>query len=162
MKSLLILRHAKSDWGEPGLEDQQRLLNKRGRKAAPKMGRLLREKNLLPELVLSSTAVRARTTAELVAEASGYQGKIELLESLYAAPPEAYIVALSALPDTIRSVMVVGHNPGLEELLQDLTGKYEPLSTAALAYVRLPIESWAELADDAAGELVHVWRPREI
>jgi phosphohistidine phosphatase len=58
--------------------------------------------------------------------------------------------------------MVVGHNPGLEELLQDLTGKYEPLPTAALAYLRLPIENWAELADDAAGELVHVWRPKEI
>ena len=162
MKSLLILRHAKSDWGDPGLGDQKRPLNKRGRKTAPKMGHLLREKDLLPDLVLSSSALRARTTAEMVAEASGYQGKIELLPALYAAPPEAYIAALSDLPDTLQSVMVVGHNPGLEELLQDLTGKYEPLPTAALAYVRLPIHSWAELADDAAGELVHVWRPKEI
>ena len=162
MKSLLILRHAKSDWGEAGLEDQQRPLNKRGKKAAPKIGLLLREKDLLPDLVLCSTAVRARATADLVAEAGGYQGKIELLPALYAAPPEAYIAALSALPDTLQSVMVVGHNPGLEELLQDLTGKYEPLPTAALAYVRLPIQSWEELADDAAGELVYVWRPKEI
>ena len=162
MKSLLILRHAKSDWGEPGLKDQERPLNKRGRKAAPKIGQLLREKDLLPDLVLCSTAVRARSTAEMAAAASGYQGKIEFLPSLYAAPPEAYIAALSALPDTLQSVMVVGHNPGLEELLQDLTSKYEPLPTAALAYVRLPIEHWAELADDAAGELVHVWRPKEI
>ena len=162
MKSLLILRHAKSDWGDPGLKDHERPLNKRGRKAAPKMGHFLREKHLLPDLVLSSVAVRARATAELVAEASGYQGKIELLPALYAAPPEAYITALSDLPDTLQCVMVVGHNPGLEELLQDLTGKYEPLPTAALAYVRLPIESWSDLADDAAGELVHVWRPKEI
>lgn len=162
MKSLLILRHAKSSWGDPEMEDHQRPLNKRGLKAAPKMGLLLRNKELLPDLILSSSAVRARTTAEIVAIASGYQGKIELMPALYAAPAQVFIEALAALPDVVQRVMVVGHNPGLEELVQELTGKYEPLPTAALVCVHLPIQSWTELADDAAGELVQVWRPKEI
>jgi phosphohistidine phosphatase len=162
MKTLLILRHAKSAWGDPALEDHDRPLNKRGRESAPKMGELLRKENLRPNLILSSTALRARKTAELVAQACSYTGALELESSLYAAPPEAYIRVLSAVPDLYQNVMVVGHNPGLEELVRDLTGKIEPLPTAALAYVRLPIQHWAELAEDAAGELVHVWRPKEI
>ena len=162
MRTLLILRHAKSAWDDPAARDHERTLNKRGRETAPRIGRLLHEKGLLPDLVLCSTAVRARATLELVAEASGYAGKIEYLDALYAAPPEIYLHVLAKLPAHYQSVMVVGHNPGLEELLRDLTGKYEPLPTAALAQVRLPVHSWADLADDVAGELVEVWRPKEL
>ena len=90
MKTLLILRHAKSDWETPDVADHDRPLNGRGKRDAPRMGRLLRDENLVPDLIISSTAKRARKTAKLVAEASGYEGEIRLAETLYLAGPEAY------------------------------------------------------------------------
>ena len=85
MKTLLLLRHAKSSWKDESLTDHDRPLNKRGKKTAPLMGHLLREKNLVPDLVVSSTAVRARSTAEAAAEACGYPGEITLTDELYLA-----------------------------------------------------------------------------
>ena len=83
MKTLLILRHAKSSWKEQDLQDHDRLLNKRGKNDAPRMGKLLKDENLIPDLIMSSTAVRAKKTAELVAKACKYKGKIVLNHSLY-------------------------------------------------------------------------------
>jgi phosphohistidine phosphatase len=162
MKTLLILRHAKSSWRDDSLPDHDRPLNKRGKHDAPLVGRLMREKGLLPNLILSSTAKRARSTVELVAEESGFEGKIEYSRELYAAEPEAYTEALAELPDKYDTVMVVGHNPGLEQFLEELTGDYHALPTATLAWVTLPIQSWAEVFDKAEGKLVNIWRPREI
>jgi len=162
VKTLLILRHAKSSWSDPALADHDRPLNKRGKKDAPRIGALLRREDLVPELIISSTARRARATAEIVAEHSGCEGQIRLERDLYASGPEAYLQVLAALPDEYRRVMVVGHNPGLEELLEALTGDYERLPTAALAQVRLPIKRWRELAEETSGELVHVWIPKEL
>jgi phosphohistidine phosphatase len=162
MKILLLLRHAKSDWDDPTLDDIDRPLNARGLKDAPRMGKLLRKQELLPDLALCSDAKRARATLELVAEESGYQGEIRYTRDLYAAPADAFLEALSVLPGEYKSVMLVGHNPSLEELLYKLTGQRQPLSTAALAQVRLLIESWQELGAQTRGELVHIWRPKEI
>lgn len=162
MKTLLILRHAKSSWKDETLPDHERPLNKRGKQSAPLMGELIRREGLLPDLILCSTAKRARQTADLVAEASAYQGEIQHSRELYAAPPQAYLQALSQLEDQYERVMVVGHNPGLEELLQALTGEMQPLPTAALAQVDLPIESWAELKSLRRGRLVEIWRPKEL
>lgn len=162
MKTLYILRHAKSSWDTPEMQDHERPLNKRGRQTAPKMGKLMRKKKKLPDLVLCSTAERARQTAELVTQASSYKGRLEYLPDFYGAPADVYLKELAKLGEAVQSVMVIGHNPGLEELLQELTGKYEPLPTASLAEIRLPIQSWEELLDEAAGELVYVWRPKEI
>ncbi len=162
MKTLLILRHAKSSWKDETLPDHERPLNKRGKQSAPLMGELIRREGLLPDFVLCSTAKRARQTADLVAEASDYQGEIEYLRELYAAPPQAYLQALSKLDDRYERVMVVGHNPGLEELLQALTGEMQPLPTAALAQVELPIQQWAEVKSVRRGKLVEIWRPKEL
>jgi phosphohistidine phosphatase len=126
------------------------------------MGRLLRQENLLPDLILSSTAVRARTTAEMVADASRYRGALELMPELYAAEPEVYINLLSSLDDDSNSVMVVGHNPSLEQLLHTLTGTEESLPTAALAKVELEIAAWSELDRSRQGSLVCLWRPKEL
>ena len=123
MKSLLILRHAKSSWKHPELTDHDRPLNKRGKRDAPRMGEILRSAHLMPEAITSSTAARARATAEAVAKASGYKGKIALNRSLYAAGPEAYLKVLHELSDHYKRVLVVGHNPGLEELLEMFTMK---------------------------------------
>ncbi len=87
MKSVLLHRHAKSSWKHPDLNDQDRPLNKRGKRDAPIMGRLLKRKDLVPDIIISSTAIRARSTAEAVAKASGYKGEIILNKSLYAVGP---------------------------------------------------------------------------
>jgi phosphohistidine phosphatase len=123
MKSVLILRHAKSSWKQPDLNDHDRPLNKRGKRDAQRMGELLRNEHLIPESVISSADIRARDTAKAEVKASGYKGKIALNRSLYAAVPEAYFKVLYGLSnDTVR-VLVVGHNPGLEELLENFTGE---------------------------------------
>jgi phosphohistidine phosphatase len=162
VKTLLILRHAKSSWSEGGLADHDRPLNGRGQADAPRMGRLLRHEGLTPELIISSTAERALTTAELVAQASGYENEIRTTRQLYHAAPEAYLEQLQQLPDEYGRVMVVGHNPGLEELLEQLTNAGEFMPTAALAHVELPIKQWADLDDTTEGKLVNLWLPREL
>jgi phosphohistidine phosphatase len=126
------------------------------------MGALLREQQLMPDLILSSTATRARTTAELAASEAEYDGEIRFSYSLYAASPQAFISALTSLGQEYQSVMVVGHNPGLEELLYLLTGEVHPLPTAALAQVALPIQDWEELNAPVQGQLVKLWKPKEL
>lgn len=162
MKILLLLRHAKSSWKDESLPDHERPLAKRGFRDAPRIGQLLREENLHPDLILSSTSRRTRQTVELVTDASGFGGDVRWLEELYAAPPEEYLEAVRALPDTYGCVMVVGHNPGLEELLDLLTGEAESLTTAALAQVNLPIHSWSDLSMGTQGKLVNIWRSKEL
>lgn len=162
MKTLLILRHAKSSWKEAGLTDHERPLAKRGKRDAPRMGTLLRDEDLLPDLILCSTAKRAFTTAEIVADESGFEGEMRLSRDLYSFDPEPYLEALADLEYEYERVMVVGHNPGLEELIDILTGEYNRFPTAALAQVRLPIARWAELDDETEGKLVNLWRPKEL
>jgi phosphohistidine phosphatase len=162
MKTLLLLRHAKSSWKHPELADHDRPLNKRGKRAAPRVGALLRDQNLTPDLILCSTAVRARSTADLVAEACGYGGEIRPVRRLYMAEPTAYVDVLRNVEAQPGRVMVVGHNPGLEAWLEALTGEATTLPTAALAQVNLPLDRWRDLEDDAKGHLVNVWRPKDL
>lgn len=161
MKTLLIMRHAKSSWKKATLPDHERPLNKRGQLAAPRMGKRLRESELVPQAILSSTAVRASATAAAVAEAAGFEGEVQLKPQLYAAPPEAYLDALRQLPADVNTALVIGHNPGLEELVELLTGKAEHLPTAAIARVNLPIAAWDALDDEVECVLADLWRPRE-
>ena len=162
MKTLLILRHAKSSWKHQELADHDRPLNKRGKQDAPRVGELLQGADLIPELILSSTAVRARATAAAVAQASGYEGEIRLTRDFYLGGPEDYLAVLRGLADTCTRVMVVGHNPGLEALLEALTAEDEALPAGAMAHVALRLDSWRRLDDETEAELVAVWRPREL
>ena len=159
MKTLLILRHAKSSRKKP-VDDHDRPLNKRGKSDAPRMGKVLGEAGLQPDLIISSTAKRARRTAGKVAQHSGYPGVIELSSDLYLAGPEGYRRVLRGVSDDHESVLVVGHNPGLEMLFEALTGQDEMLQTAALAHVRVEIERWEEFDENARGKLIALWRPR--
>jgi phosphohistidine phosphatase len=161
MKTLLLMRHAKSSWKDEQMADHDRPLNKRGLREAPIMGEMLRDKELVPQQILSSSALRAVSTAEVVSKETGYKGTIDALDSLYLAEPQAYIDALTALPDTLERVLVIGHNPGLETLLQLLSGHAEPMSTASVAYLSLPIKTWKELEGKSEGELVQLWRIEE-
>jgi phosphohistidine phosphatase len=162
MKTLLILRHAKSDWGNSRLADYDRPLNERGKGDAPRMGQLLRDEELVPDLIITSSAERAQTTAELAAIASGYENEITYTRRLYHAAPDAYIELLQEMGGDHACVMVVGHNPGIAYLVELLTGADEPMPTAALAQVELPINQWTELDESTEGKLVNVWIPREL
>jgi phosphohistidine phosphatase len=160
MKTLLLLRHAKSSWKEPGLDDHDRPLNKRGKHDAPQMGKLIRKLDLVPDLILCSTARRAIDTAQAVAEACGYEGEVETQRDLYLSDTACYLDILQHLPDEVDRVMLVGHNPDMEELLVLLTDNAESMPTAALAQVELPISSWQELSEATDGRLKGLWTPR--
>ncbi len=161
MKTLLLLRHAKSD-RKYAVGDHDRPLNDRGRRDAPAMGRLLAEQGLVPDLILSSTAIRARDTAAEVARSCGYEALVAHNAALYLAAPSVYISALRQLSEQVSRILVVGHNPGLEELVTLLTGREETLPTAALAHIELPIDAWQELSLEAHGALRNLWRPKEM
>ena len=162
MKLLSILRHAKSSWNDPSIDDHDRPLSKRGLRDAPRMGALLREQGLVPETILSSTARRARDTALAVASAAGFPDEVRFTRELYHAIPETFLEALRELPDTAGHALVVGHNPTLEELLAVLVGEEHVMPTAALAVVELPIESWRGLGPPPLGSLRRFWTPREL
>jgi phosphohistidine phosphatase len=100
MKTLLLMRHAKSSWKHHELIDHERTLNKRGKKDAPLMGKLILEKELVPQLILSSSAVRAQLTAEAIVETVNYTGAVELVDSFYMAEPNTYLEKLRKLPTT--------------------------------------------------------------
>jgi phosphohistidine phosphatase len=163
MKTLLILRHAKSSWDDASLDDHERPLNPRGRRDAPRMGELLRREGLVPDLIITSDAVRAQATAEAAAEAAGYRGRIVVDGLLYHAGPEDAIAVLQSMrAATAAAVMIVGHNPGLEELVERLTGESHDLPTAALVQLAVPIDEWRELSVSTRAALVNLWRPKEL
>lgn len=161
MKILLLMRHAKSSWKYPDLPDRERPLNKRGEKDAPKMAKLLKHEDLIPEKIMTSTAVRAAKTAEAIAEKVDYEQEIDYLDALYLAEPSTVIDILHEVPDDIKCVLVVGHNPGMEGLVQILSRKVVSLSTATIAYFKLPIKSWKELSTSTEGNLKELWEPKD-
>lgn len=162
MKTLLILRHAKSSWNHPELSDYDRPLNARGKHAAPRMGKHLREQGLIPDRILTSSAKRARKTASKVAKACGYTGKVKKLDTLYETVVGVYYETLQALPEKYERVMVVGHNPTMEQLVSYLTGQIRQMPTAALAHIELPIQRWEALDLNTAGTLVNLWTPKTL
>ena len=163
MKTLLVLRHAKSSWNDSALDDHARPLNERGRRDGPRMGRLVREHRLTPDIIMSSDAVRARRTAEAVAKAARYAGEILLDRRLYIASRPGIVAVLRTVRETkAGTVMIVGHNPGLEELVTQLTGEQQDLPTAALAQIGLPIDRWRDLKMSTRGTLLGLWRPKEL
>ena len=166
MKTLLLMRHAKSSWKDSDIADHDRPINKRGRNDAPLMGSLLVERELVPQRILSSSAARASQTAELVIETIGREVGLDMqvafLDRLYMAEPPEIYEELRALPDDLERVMIIGHNPGLETLLQLLSNRIESLPTAVLAHLVLPIESWSQLTSEVTGELIDIWRPKEL
>jgi phosphohistidine phosphatase len=163
MKTLLVLRHAKSSWDHTALDDHERPLNTRGQRDGPRMGELVREHRLIPDIIISSDAVRARRTAEAVAKAAHHTGGVLLDPRLYAASPSDIVAVLRETRETnAGTVMIVGHNPGLEELVTLLTGERQDLPTAALAQIGLPIDRWRDLDVSTRGMLLGHWRPKEL
>jgi len=164
----MLLRHAKSSWADPALADVDRPLNRRGERAAAAMGAYLREHDLRPDVVLCSPARRTRQTLAAVEAELGDGFAVELAPDVYGGGPAVLLELLRALPDSAGAVMVVGHNPGLEELALLLAAPGnerarvgEKFPTGALAVLEAGCERWADLAPGGA-ELVAFVVPREL
>ena len=174
MRRLLLLRHAKSSWDHGGLDDVSRPLSPRGRGAAPLIGRHISGRDLVPDLVLCSTAERARRTLELVIaeweRPAGEGAKVEMRASLYLSPPGELLAAIRRLDDDIDCVMIIGHNPGMAMLAGLLAVKGDPrgmktmaakFPTAALAVLDLDVKSW-KATSPGSGYLQAFVRPKDL
>jgi len=163
MKTLLILRHAKSSWKDTHLIDHQRPLNKRGKKAAPEMARRLLKRGVRPDVIVSSDARRAMETAVSMAEILGVSPKaIRQNPDLYHGAPDRILDVVHRFNDQWKQVMVVGHNPGLEAFLQIANGKVESLPTASIAYLTAPVDNWNKLDKGENIKLKKLWRPKDL
>ncbi|MGD9857059.1 MAG: histidine phosphatase family protein [Planctomycetaceae bacterium] len=162
MKTLLLMRHAKSSWDDPDLTDIQRPLNARGRDDAPRMGRFLRDRGLIPDHVLTSSAVRARATGESVADACQVSEKVTVTESLYQADVCAWQAVIVAFPADWNCVLCVGHNPEIEELIGTLTNRYVRMPTAAIARLTCDVPRWEEFVNSDDVSIQDVWRPKDL
>jgi phosphohistidine phosphatase len=152
LKTLLILRHAKSSLKDPNIADHERPLDELAKKDALQMGKLIRDKDLIPDFILSSTAVQAKTTTELVADGCKYKGDIVFEQSLYKAKPKDYLTIVE--------------DPAVEEAIEMFTGSLDiTMSACALAYLNLLIEKWSDLKQEKnniRAELIAVMGPEEL
>lgn len=162
MKTLLVMRHAKSSWKDPSLEDFDRPLNKRGKRAAPFMATFLKEQQLLPEFVCCSAAKRTRGTVKRLFREWPEPVKVSYHEELYHAESEVIAEVLQTVPNHLTTIMVVGHNPGLEMFIDELCGVDVRFPTAAVAEIALDLAKWGEFKLVPFGELKNLWLPREL
>ena len=158
MLELLVMRHAKSDW-DAGTDDHERPLAERGVKAARKVGRFLARAEMVPELVICSTAMRARATVELAVEAGDWHCPVEHTRAFYGADPAAVLAEIASRPAPPR-LMVVGHEPTWSELVSLLVGGGGVrMATAAVACLELPANDWSAI-EPGAGRLVWLVTPK--
>lgn len=155
MKSIYLLRHAKSDWYADYGSDHERPLNKRGQRAAQRMGRFLARIKQEPELVLTSSAVRARTTIELASAAGGWTCPTEVSGDLYDTSPERVLGLIRLQPDSVGRLLLAGHQPAWSEVAAGLIGGgFVKMPTGAVARIDFGAESWAEVS---FGEGILAW-----
>jgi len=175
MRRLMLLRHAKSSWDQADLDDVDRPLAPRGRAAAPLLGRYISHENLQPDLVLCSSANRARQTWELVSAEWDLSDKLglprfEIRSSLYLASPIELLSMIQRIEEGVENLMLIGHNPGMEQLAARLVTKGDPrglkemskkFPTAGLAVMQFAIESWSSL-NPGQGKLECFVRPKDL
>lgn len=162
MKRLLLMRHAKSSWKDETLSDHQRPLARRGREAAERMGRLIAAERLVPDRIVTSTARRARRTAELVAAAAGFQGEIVATDALYHASAEEIWEIVLGFDPSDGTVLAVGHNPGMQQALYRFSGEYRGMVTATLAQLEFDVQQWSDIRLAPTARLAGLWRPKEL
>jgi phosphohistidine phosphatase len=161
MKTLYILRHAKSSWKDPNLSDFERPLNRRGQRAAETLGQHFRNEEIVPELVLCSPAIRTRETIEIIVKTAKWRTEVRYDERIYEAGAMRLFEVVSQIENDRKTALLVGHNPGLEELLQLLTGNIEQMPTGALAEVAIKASKWSEALQKKA-VLKSFVKPREL
>jgi phosphohistidine phosphatase len=146
MKTLFLIRHAKSSWGDTALPDKDRPLNDRGRRDAPKIGERLAKRDVKPDLILSSPAMRALKTAEIIAKKLDYRRKdIVVDDRLYAVGADDLLDVIRKLGDKLERVMLFGHNPELTELAHRLSSKITHMPTCAVAEFTFDAKSWSKI-----------------
>jgi phosphohistidine phosphatase len=146
MKTLFLIRHAKSSWDDPALPDKDRPLNDRGKRAAPKMGKRLAKRDVTPDLILSSPAMRALTTAQIIARKLDYKlQSIVVDDRLYAAEMHDLLNVIEQLDDKLGRVMLVGHNPELTELAHRLSSEVTHMPTCAVIELTFGAKSWTNI-----------------
>jgi phosphohistidine phosphatase len=160
MKTLILIRHAKSSRDDPFLADRDRPLNKRGKRDAPYMGRLLNERGLVPDAMLSSPAKRALKTAKIVAEILGYpKKKIDIREDIYLQGIGALLELIAGLDDALEKVCLFGHNPDLTEMANHFTdARIDNIPTCGVALLEFDCAAWRECVQ-AKGRLAWFERP---
>ena len=170
MRRLMLLRHAKSDWTRSGPRDHERTLAPRGREAAPRIGAYMVHHGLVPDLVLCSTATRARETWDLVAKAFGKKPLLTYEERLYEAGPGALFEVVTQTKSGVHALVLVGHNPGLHDFAQRLIASgdtdararlTEKFPTGALAVIDFAVDDWAKL-HPRSGRLDRLLVPRTL
>ncbi|MFY9556029.1 MAG: histidine phosphatase family protein [Blastocatellia bacterium] len=161
MKTLLLLRHAKSSWDDPSLSDFDRPLASRGKRDAPRMGKALRKSGLIPDVIISSPAARARATSAAAVKAARIESEPQFEEAVYGASSAELMNVVRRLPDSASSALLVGHNPGFEDLLERLTGEHQRMPTAALAHVEIQVDHWEDV-EDGKGKLVRLLTPKQL
>lgn len=170
MRRLLLLRHAKSSWDTPGMSDLERPLAPRGRQTAPRVAELMARRRWVPDLVLRSQAERVRETWQLMAPALGAQIPSRTLRTIYPGAPSRLLMTLRRAPDEARTLLLIGHNPGLGSLATSLCGAgpkkaLERMSTkfptAGLAVIDFDAERWSDI-EDGAGRLEAFVRPKDL
>ena len=148
MKTLILVRHAKSSWKHPGLPDRLRPLNKRGQHDAPVMGKRLAKREITPDLIVSSPAARAMATAESIAREIGHpEEEIRADERLYGASAFELLEIIQELDDALEHVMLIGHNPGLTDLANDLGCDIDNIPTCGIVEMEFDTDSWAHVDD---------------
>jgi len=163
MKTLFLVRHAKSSWDNPGLSDEERPLNKRGQRDAPRMGRRLKSRGVSPDLLISSPAVRAHSTSVRIAAEIGYLGaNIQIRNKLYFEGVSGVYDVIHSLDPNLKTVMLFGHNPTTTELVNELSNvDIDNVPTCGIAELRFDIETWSEVVA-GIGEMVLFDYPKRV
>lgn len=161
MKTLLLLRHAKSSWDDSSIRDFDRPLADRGKRDAPRIGRALKDRGPAPDLIVSSPAMRAKQTVEAAINAAGFTAPLQFDESIYDASLADLMRVIRSLPDNKSTVLMAGHNPGFEGLVHRLSGASERMPTAALAAIEFPVDHWQDV-EDGQGKLLWLLTPRQL
>lgn len=151
MKKLYLIRHAKSDWSDPGKSDFERGLNKRGKKNIPIMGKALREKEIKPDLIISSSAKRAKLTAKGLAKELGYKKDILFLKKLYLCEPDAWFEVIRDIDKKYETVFIIGHNPEITEVSNMLIDDFiDNVPTLGVVGFKVSGKKWKKFERDSA------------
>ena len=149
MKKLVLIRHAKSDWSNPFLDDFLSPLYKRGEKLASLMAKVLKEKNIRPDLIISSPSLRTKQTLEYFIKKLNYKDEVKLEESIYEAPYENLLKVIKDIPNIYKTVFLIGHNPGLCDLTNFLVDKsFENIPTCGIVEIDFDIKNWKEISKE--------------
>lgn len=163
MRTLYLVRHAKSSWDFPALDDKDRPLNKRGKRDAPKMGQVLKQKGEMPELIISSPAKRAFSTAKKIAKELGYPAKnIEKDSKLYMADVENFFSVIKKTNKNVNKLMLISHNFGITYFANYISGSaIDNIPTCGAVRIDFEIDSWKKI-EKKKGELIFFEHPKKI